>query len=247
MLQYRNRHLFADVLLSFVYWVPPLSPSAPKKGYAPAPSSCPEEDTCLHISNHLATPLDGVCALAVRDYKTGSSKLTKAFQGTSGPAGGADVFSHRTAKLLAEAGCVSADECYFTASCEQLGHSVGGASAQPFFPGGSNSINGGPGGSLAAADLTPAEIRVEFNDTEIFSGSHAVVARISMTLLANTTVPYVFVSSTVAGTFDDNTFLLRPGAPVRLTFLPKAPCSVADFKVATKVYSMNNFEPMPLG
>ena len=102
MLQYRNRHLFADVLLSFVYWVPPLSPSAPKKGYTPAPSSCPEEDTCLHISNHLATPLDGVCALAVRDYKTGSSKLTKAFQGTSGPAGGADVFSHRTAKLLAD-------------------------------------------------------------------------------------------------------------------------------------------------
>ena len=242
MLQYRNRHLFADVLLSFVYYVPP---SSSKKGYTPAPSSCPEGNTCMHLSNHLATPLDGVCTLVVRDYRTGTSKLAKAFNGQSGPAGGADVFSYRTAKLLAEAGCLSADECYFTASCDQLGQSAGAVSAQPFFPGGSSSINGGPGGSLATADLAPAEISVDFGDAGVVPETRAVPL-ISMALSANTTVPYVFASSTIAGVFDDNTLLLRPGAPVRLAFFPKAPCSLADFKAATKVYSMNNFAPMLL-
>jgi hypothetical protein len=109
--------------------------------------------------------------------------------------------------------------------------------AQPYFP-----------TPLSQCTLSHAAI------TGTVLSSNATAIRLEIT--ANTTAPYVFLSSTLPGRFSDNSFTLLPNQPSRLVFEIDAPpvdsvapvaddaaAVVAGWIDAVRVYSMNNKAP----
>ena len=66
---------------------------------------------------------------------------------------------------------------------------------------------------------------------------------------STTDAPFTFFSCELNGVFSDNSLTLRPGKPLTLTFTPtgnETIPSVAAFRQATRIYTINNKAPQLL-
>jgi hypothetical protein len=224
LLHHRLRHAFAPVHLSFVY---PVSRADIEQGASA--SSCAAGRLCVHASNHRHAPasLSG-CALEVRSLADGELLHSAPFAVPAlGSVAGADVLEVRQSATLAAAGCAEG-ECFVGARCEGAPSGSGASiEAEPYFP-----------TPLARCKLSAAALDVEV--------SSCTAARVQLTVAANTTAPFTFLSTTWPGTFDENGFTLRPGAPRALTFEadPARPIpSRAAWLASLRVYAINNKAP----
>lgn len=211
-------------------WTPPPPPSPKDAGAVSSNHLCAPGHTCLHVSNHNpeAVTIPSDCSLHVRSFATGGSKLTENF-GVKNVAGvgGAIVATFDTADLLSRARC-GVGECWLSSTCPESLH-VSKLEAQPNFP-----------GKLANAKLVPAGLAVS---VMIGAGT------LDLSITANTTAPYVFISSELPGTFSDNSMTLIPGQATNLSFVSAKgakPVTEAEFRKATRVYTMNNVAPQHL-
>ena len=225
LLHYQLRHDYAPLLLSFVAPVTLPDPADPE------PSSCASDEICLHVSNHLAEPVSLRCTLDARRYVDGGSVLQRSFAVAVDALAGSPAATFPLRDLLR--GPEQLRSHYLSAICDRVGPSTGShVVARPFFP-----------SSLANATLGPARIIIE----ELAAHQDGFAFNIS----SNTTVPYLFISSTTAGTFNDNAFLLRPSQSLLLRFtvrstdvMPeKQALSVAGFLQSLKVYTLNSKYP----
>lgn len=164
MLHYRLRHVFQDVLLSFVRYVPSSSIAQ-----GAMPSDCPENSTCLHLSNHLVSGVaSSLCSLEVRDFSHAETRFSANFSAAAAASSGAMAAMFETSSLLQKAGCTPT-ECFFVASCTLSG-STDVVTTEPYFP-----------SELAAASLDPAALSVVVTAS---TGTN-----VTLTLNTNTTVP----------------------------------------------------------
>ena len=227
MLHYRLRHLFVPALLSFVE-PSDFSEAAASAGAVLNTGLCAKGDTCLHLSNNEAEPVEArQCELTVRDFARAEARLSVNFTASAPAVGGAVVATFPTADLLQRAGC-GAGECWLSAQCG----TCESCAAQPQFP-----------TPLADCALQPAEVTISAlsvdGDTVRFRAE------------ANTTAPFTFFSSELPGTFSDNSMTLRPGAALTLEFRASGAAGASGisegaFRRATRVYTMNNLEPQRL-
>lgn len=242
MLHYRLRHVFKPLLLSFVQ--PSDTSAKALKAGAARNAGCPDDMTCPHFSSHLPSALiSRSCTLHVRSFATGESLHQEAFTAAApaGPAG-AIAKKFKTLDLFnkAGAGCDTAAACWLTADCAATAaasQAVGGAEVDveeaEDFP-----------TSLAQALLLPVKVSITGLKMAAAGGSS-----LSFDASVNTTAPFTFFSCELNGVFSDNSLTLRPGKPLTLTFTPsgsEAIPSVAAFRQATRIYTINNKAPQLL-
>ena len=244
MLHYRLRHVFKPLLLSFVQ--PSDTSAKALKAGAARNAGCPDDMTCPHFSSHLPSALiSRSCTLHVRSFATGESLHQEAFTAAApaGPAG-AIAKKFKTLDLFnkAGAGCDTAAACWLTADCAATAtaaasQAVGGAEVDveeaEDFP-----------TSLAQALLLPVKVSITRLKMAAAGGSS-----LSFDASVNTTAPFTFFSCELNGVFSDNSLTLRPGKPLTLTFTPsgsEAIPSVAAFRQATRIYTINNKAPQLL-
>lgn len=237
MLHYRLRHVFKPLLLSFIQ--PSDTSEKALKAGAALNAGCPDNMTCPHLSSHLPSAVSRTCNLHVRSFATGESLHQEAFtaMAPAGPAGAiAKMFKTVDLFKKAGAGCSVAAACWLTADC---------AAPQARFEQEEVDVEEAEDFPTPLAQSLLLPVNVSLTRLTMAAGGSSL----SFDASVNTTAPYTFFSCELNGVFSDNSLTLRPGKPLTLTFTPtssEAIPSVAAFRQATRIYTINNKSPQLL-